>query len=144
MTTLAQLNVAGKGERLIVGAGCAIGRVSFLLHDTVRIGDRVVVNDGVQFLAGTHDVHTPGWELIAKPIEVGDYAWIATSAIILPGVTIGRGAVVGAGAVVSRSVAAGRIVVGNPAREVGERRCLDFVYQPTRLTALFEAWLGRG
>jgi maltose O-acetyltransferase len=45
-----------------------------------------------------------------QPIHIADYAWIATNAIILPGVKIGRGAV-GAGAVVSKDVADYSIVV---------------------------------
>ena len=41
--------------------------------------------------------------------------------IVLPGVVIGDGAIVGAGAVVTKSVAAGAIVVGQPAKPVGRR-----------------------
>jgi len=47
---------------------------------------------------------------------VGDGAWIATRAVVLPGVTIGEGAVVAAGAVVTRSVAPHTMVGGVPAR----------------------------
>lgn len=43
---------------------------------------------------------------------------IGSSAVILPGVTIGAGALVGAGAVVVRDVRAGATVVGNPATEL--------------------------
>ena len=54
-------------------------------------------------------------------MRVGNRAWIAYRAIILPGVTIGEGAVVGAGAVVNRDVPPFTIVAGSPARPVGER-----------------------
>ncbi|GGC11224.1 hypothetical protein GCM10011494_32460 [Novosphingobium endophyticum] len=47
---------------------------------------------------------------------VEDHAWIGSGAIILPGVTIGRGAVVAAGAVVHRDVAPLTVVGGVPAR----------------------------
>ena len=49
-------------------------------------------------------------------IRVEADADIGTSAVILPGVTIGRGAIIGAGAVVSRDVAPYAIVAGVPAR----------------------------
>ncbi|HSA83690.1 MAG TPA: acyltransferase, partial [Patescibacteria group bacterium] len=39
-----------------------------------------------------------------EPIVIEDNVWIASGAIILPGVTIGEGSVVGAGAVVTKNV----------------------------------------
>jgi galactoside O-acetyltransferase len=54
------------------------------------------------------------------PIEIEDDVWIGAGAIVLPGVTVGRGAVIGAGAVVTRSVEALSIVAGVPAREIGK------------------------
>ena len=44
----------------------------------------------------THDYEDPEFRLITKPIEIGDYAWIAARAFVAPGVKIGEGAVVGA------------------------------------------------
>ena len=51
-----------------------------------------------------------------RPVVIGANVWIGGGAVILPGVTIGDDAVIGAGSVVARDVAAGVIVVGNPAR----------------------------
>lgn len=112
------------------------------MHAPVTIGNCVAINDGCRLLTGTHNVNSPDWELITEPIVVGDYAWLAMGAIILPGVTIGRGAVVGAGAVVAKSVEPLAIVAGNPARKIGERQASEFSYRPSASFALFEAWLG--
>ncbi len=54
-------------------------------------------------------------------VVIEDHAYIGTGAVIRQGrpgdpLVIGRGATVGMGAVVTKSVAAGAIVVGNPAR----------------------------
>ena len=46
---------------------------------------------------------------------------IGAGAIILPGLTIGRGAIIGAGAVVTKDVPAMTTVVGNPARVLDTR-----------------------
>jgi len=59
---------------------------------------------------------------IHKPVVIEDYAWVATRAMILPGVTIGQGAVVAAGSVVTKDVEPKSIVAGNPARCIRERK----------------------
>jgi acetyltransferase-like isoleucine patch superfamily enzyme len=47
-------------------------------------------------------------------------ARVGGGSVLLPGVTIGENALVGAGSVVTRDVPDGAIVVGNPARVVGQ------------------------
>lgn len=54
-------------------------------------------------------------------MRVGDYAWLASHSVILPGVTVGEGAVVAAGPVVSRNVPPYTLVGGNPAQVIRER-----------------------
>lgn len=50
------------------------------------------------------------------PIVVQDEVWIGTRAIILSGVTIGKGAIIGAGTIVSKDIPPYSMVAGNPAR----------------------------
>jgi acetyltransferase-like isoleucine patch superfamily enzyme len=54
-------------------------------------------------------------DLEIKPVRIGPWADIGTSAVILPGVTVGRGSIVGAGAVVTKDVPAFAVVAGVPA-----------------------------
>jgi tetrahydrodipicolinate N-succinyltransferase len=49
-------------------------------------------------------------------VTIADDVWVGTRAIILHGVTIGRGATVAAGAVVTKSVPPYAIVAGMPGR----------------------------
>ncbi len=72
-------------------------------------------------LSGSHQLESQYFDLITKPITIKDNVWIATDAIILPGVTIGEGAVVAAGAVVSKDVEPWTVVGGNPARFIKKR-----------------------
>lgn len=129
---------------LNIGEECSLGKVEIALHDKVTIGNRVVLNDGVVLLTASHSLSDPKWRHKKSPISIGDYAWIATNSIILPGVTIGKGAVVGAGAVVREDIPDYAIVTGNPAKIVENRNRTDTLdYSPVLFNAPFEAWVGK-
>ena len=49
-------------------------------------------------------------------VNIGNKVWIATNAMILPGVTIGDGAIIAAGTVVTKDVPARSMVAGVPAK----------------------------
>jgi maltose O-acetyltransferase len=87
----------------------------------IRIGDDVQIGPSVQLLTPTHPLEPEPrrakWEA-AKPIAIGDNAWLGGGVIVCPGVTIGQDTVVGAGAVVTRDLPPGVLAVGNPARVV--------------------------
>jgi acetyltransferase-like isoleucine patch superfamily enzyme len=85
------------------------------------IGDNVSISPDVRILTATHGVNDPGFRVETRPVTIEDNVWIGTGAMILPGVTVGRGGVVAAGAVVTRDVPPLAIVAGVPARQVGER-----------------------
>lgn len=89
----------------------------------VHIGNGVRIGHDVSILTVSHAVGTPrlraGTSFFAE-VVIEDGAWIASRAVILPGVTIGAGAIVAAGAVVSRSVPKHTLVAGVPARVVRE------------------------
>lgn len=132
--------ISGQLARMSVGAHSFIGRAELSVHEKLRIGCCVCINDGAKILTASHDVSDPGWSTVAKAIVIEDHVWIATNAIILPGVSLGRGAVVGAGAVVTKDVPPLGIVAGNPARLLEKCRVDHLDYQPTSSLALFRAW----
>ena len=69
----------------------------------------------------THDISDSGMQLVIKPIEIGEGAWVCAKAYIGPGVKVGAGAVAGAGAVVSKDVPEWTVVGGNPAQFIKKR-----------------------
>jgi acetyltransferase-like isoleucine patch superfamily enzyme len=135
------VNIGGNKSNLTVGDFSCLGRVEIALHDKVSIGSYVCINDGVIILSASHDVSDPLWQHKKSPISIGDYAWIATNAILLPGVKIGRGAIVGAGAVVSKDVEDYCIVIGNPAHAIHKKRTEILNYNPCEFLAGNNAWL---
>lgn len=86
----------------------------------VKIGHRVMIGSHTAISSQTHDYtqEIMRYTLIMKPIVIEDDVWIGAHAIIMPGVTIGKGAVIGAGSVVTKDVAPRTIVAGVPAREL--------------------------
>lgn len=107
---------------LSIGELSSIGEKTWVYNlDHIEIGEKTCIGFNVQLLTGSHDVSSPTFAFQHKPIHIGSCVWIATSAIILPGVTIGDGAVVAAGAVVSRDVAPWTVVAGNPAKFIKKR-----------------------
>ncbi len=102
------------GDRVYLNFLCVI-----LDNGEVRIGSRVMLGPGVHIYTAQHplqaEARNKGLE-VASPVSIDDDVWIGGAAVILPGVTIGRGAVVGAGSVVTRDVPAHAVVAGNPAR----------------------------
>ena len=54
-----------------------------------------------------------------KPVYIGNNCFIGAKSIILPGTTLGDNCIVGAGAVVKGKVPSDSVVVGNPAKIIG-------------------------
>ncbi|MDA4113031.1 MAG: acyltransferase [Thaumarchaeota archaeon] len=120
----------GSPNELELGDGSFLGRASLYCTGGVRIGKNVNVSDGAVIITAKHDVNSPTFEAKYAPITIEDWAWIATNAIVLAGITIGEGAVVAAGAVVTKDVAPYSVVGGNPAKVIGERKKQPFDYSP--------------
>jgi acetyltransferase-like isoleucine patch superfamily enzyme len=124
------------GGRIVIGDDCFLGEGSRIWSaEEIRIGNRVLVSHDVDI----HDTsghpmrpserfahfseirargHPADARFPARPVEIGDDAWIGFGSAIRPGVRIGRGAIVGGKSVVTKDVPDFAVVVGNPARLV--------------------------
>lgn len=87
----------------------------------LRFGNHVTVASHAIMIAGGHDMKAPEFWAFGAPIEIEDYAWITTRAILLPGAHIGEGAVVAANTVVAKPVEPYTIVGGEGPKVLGQR-----------------------
>ena len=114
------------GDGTLIGHGCFIADGSCVGKDcrlmlNVGIGRITTIGDGV-YIGPNVVLANSNQDGALKPVLVGNNAWIGTNAVTTAGVNIGNDAVVGAGAVVTKDVEPYTIVVGNPARVVGDVR----------------------
>lgn len=121
-------------ENIFCGDHVSLGKRPTLVatRSKIIIGNHVMFSSEVEVRAGNHRTDIAGrfidsiTEAEKRPgddrdIAIGDDVWIGVRAIILNGVTIGRGAVVAAGAVVTKDVPPYAIVGGVPARIIKYR-----------------------
>lgn len=110
-------------QNLRMGAFSSLASGSYVsCADLVYIGKFVCVGRDVNILSGSHNIHSPDFELITKPVIIEDNVWIATDAIVLPGISLSKNTVVAAGAVVVSSTEKNDVIGGNPARFLKKRR----------------------
>jgi len=112
----------GSSRNLVIGRHCFINHgCVFDAAGLIEIGDEVNLGQGVLITTSSHVIGTPdrrAGRLTPEPVRIEAGAWLASRAVILPGVTVGEGAIVAAGAVVTRSVAPNTLVGGVPARVI--------------------------
>ena len=108
---------------LVIGDRCVIGmRSGIVAHESIEIGDDVVIASGVSILDHDHRTHVSDGHLVVEnlefttaPIRIGSNVWLGDKVTVLKGVTIGDDVIVAANAVVTKDVPSGTVVGGIPA-----------------------------
>jgi maltose O-acetyltransferase len=102
------------GERTIINDFCYFENVA-----RVTLGRGVGIGAQVSIITSNHDIG-PSTQRNGRwyhlPVNIEDGCWIGARALILPGVTVGRGSIVAAGAVVTSDCEPNCIYGGVPAR----------------------------
>jgi acetyltransferase-like isoleucine patch superfamily enzyme len=109
-------------NELMIGDNSWIGQQCFF-HSAggLTIGRNVGIGPGVKIITSYHteegiDVPILFSRIEMEAVVIEDDCDLGVGAIILPGVTVGRGAQVGAGSVVTSDIAPYSVVAGVPAR----------------------------
>ncbi|MGE5372758.1 MAG: gamma carbonic anhydrase family protein [Solirubrobacterales bacterium] len=116
---------------VVIGARCYIGAGTVMRGDTgtIVIGDGSNIQDGcvLHTEPGTRavigqDCLIGHCVMLHGPLEMGDRVMVGMSATVLAGCELGEGCAVAAGSLVKQNarVAAGKMMMGLPAKEVGE------------------------
>jgi len=107
------------GHRVYIGAYSMLG--------DVVVGDDTLIADHVCIPSGAHqhgfsrlDIPIREQAGLSRTMHIGCDSWIGSGAIILA--DVGDHCIVGAGSVVTHPVEDYKIVAGNPARVIGDRR----------------------
>ena len=124
----------------------------------LEIGNYVSIAPGVIFLLDVnHQINTlttfPLYTRLFSPnpldanskgpLIIEDEVWIGTNAILVSGITIGKGAIIAAGAIVTKDVPPYSIVGGNPARIIRYRFSEEIIklLLPLKLIDLSDDWM---
>lgn len=126
------------GGRVFIGNNTYVGTKSYLMaKDSITIGNAcIIANDVIVCDNNNHPIDPNArlemsscddylsdekwtWKYAdSAPIVIDDNVWIGRRAMIMKGVTIGKGSIIGAGAVVTHDVPPYTVAAGNPAKIV--------------------------
>jgi acetyltransferase-like isoleucine patch superfamily enzyme len=118
----AQAYIQGRYDgTCVIGDHVWIGPQSYFDARNLVIEEYVGWGPGAKVLGSSHtgvplDVPIVQTDLEIRPVRIEAWADVGTGAVVLPGVTVGRGSIVGAGAVVNRDVPPFAVVGGVPAK----------------------------
>ncbi len=111
---------------LKIGNRSGVGIRSEMTGD-ITIGNNVMMGPDVIIYTANHKYDRIDIPMMdqgsteEKPVIIEDDVWIGRRAIILGGVTVGKGSIVGAGAVVTKDVPPYAVVGGVPAKVIKSR-----------------------
>ena len=126
-TVFANKEKISLNSNIYIGPDCRIfgsGGIDF--------GTGIVLGERVTIISANHNYDSPGLDMlpfdttyIEKPVRLGDFSWVGSNVIILPGVHVGQYSVIAAGSVLTKNTEDFSIYAGNPAKRIGYRKNQD-------------------
>ena len=99
------------GDNVLIGPGARLYN-----QGRIAIGSGSVVSQRAHLCASSHDASDPHFQLVLRPITLGDGCWVAAEAFVGPGVRMGDGAVLAARGALFDDAESWTIYRGNPAQ----------------------------
>ncbi|WP_107669538.1 hormogonium polysaccharide biosynthesis acetyltransferase HpsU [Cyanothece sp. BG0011] len=90
--------------------------VVFYSLEAIKIGSHSVISQKCYLCTGSHDFQDQTFNLMVKPIIIGNGVWVATDCFIAPGVKIGSNAVIGARSSVFKDITVAMVAWGSPCK----------------------------
>jgi len=113
-----------KMEDTYIGSNCIIH-----VYNNVTIGSGSIISWNVSIMDGDgHSIYYDDRDNRPQKIIIEDNVWIGSNAIVLKGVTIGKGSIVAAGSVIASSVPPHSLVAGNPAKVIKNNIKWEYKY----------------
>ncbi len=104
------------GERALIGPG-----VHLYNQGAIAIGAYSVISQGAHICASSHDIRDPDFQLVLRPVTIGERCWVAAEAFVGPGVVMGDRSVLAARGALFGKAAPDGVYTGNPAVFLKER-----------------------
>lgn len=87
----------------------------------ITIGEKTCIGKDTYLITGSHNISSNRFELMIKPITIGDCCWLTTGVTILQDCHIGDYSVVAANSTVTKNIEPWSVVGGNPAKFIKKR-----------------------
>jgi acetyltransferase-like isoleucine patch superfamily enzyme len=100
-------------------------------YSLISIGKEVTMSSYIRVLTHDWSLHTiaKAFDIpqdkplgVLKGVQIGDYSFIGTGTILMPGCKIGKACIIGAGTVVRGTVPDYSIYIGSPGKVIGDSR----------------------
>ena len=104
------------GEGVLIGPG-----VRLYNQGRIAIGGWSVISQRAHLCASSHALDDRDFQLVLRPIVLGESCWVAAEAFVGPGVTMGDGAVLAARGALFEDAEPDGVYRGNPAALVRKR-----------------------
>jgi acetyltransferase-like isoleucine patch superfamily enzyme len=98
------------GKNTTINMECILDR-----RGGLQIGSFVSISPRVQIYTAGHDINSDSFESVKRGVVIGDYVWIGSNSVVLPGVELSDGVVVLPGSVVTKSFPKNSVIGGVPA-----------------------------
>lgn len=98
------------GDRALIGPG-----VTLYNQGHITIGAYSVISQGAHICASSHDITDPDFQLVLRPIVIGERCWVAAEGFVGPGVVMGDRSVLAARGALFGKAAPDGVYTGNPA-----------------------------